>query len=136
MAKYKGYNPKREELYSIKEDTGPGAHQGEVVKGTHSTMDLTKTALGHPVVRYKEYLIETDVYQMGDELMVHMYCPKCRHAIRISSNRKAISYDQPSDRLSVEPFMCTWELGLDHQEFGFSLCRWTVGIDNGLAKDA
>lgn len=38
--------------------------------------------------------------------------------------------------LSVEPFECTWEMSAHRAEFGTSLCRWKVAIDNNVAKDA
>lgn len=39
-------------------------------------------------------------------------------------------------KLSVQTFECTWEMGKDRSEFGTTLCRWKVAIDNNVAKDA
>jgi hypothetical protein len=85
-------------------------------------------------------MMTCDVYQMGDELMVHMICPKCKNNLAIKSSRKKISYDSREDKLNfVENFQCTWELSDEllgqSRAFGMSLCRWSAVIDNNLAKD-
>lgn len=133
MSKFAGYDPNKEELYEVKQDCNPVKSAG------HSTMCLTRTALGHPKVRYRDLVLTCDVYQMGDELMVHLYCPKCRHNLSIKSKNKNIYYDKDRELLSVEPFKCTWEMNDellgDHRAFGFSLCGWNVAIDGGVARD-
>jgi len=110
--------------------------------GIQSTIRMTKQAKGHPKIRYKDFLLEADVYDLaGEPLWVHLICPRCHHALKISADKKSIDYDRAvtpelGGRLSVEPFMCTWELPEGRrQEFGIGLCRWRVAIDNNVAKD-
>ena len=136
----RAYNPQREELYTIKDDFGPGVHQGERVQGIQSTMKLTNTAIGHPEIRYKDRLTVADVYKMGDELKIHLICPRCTNNLSISNKNKQVDYDLDSNTLSIEPFECTWEITSEllgsQRSFGMSLCRWRVAIDNNIAKDA
>ena len=89
----RAYNPQREELYTIKDDFGPGVHQGERVQGIQSTMKLTNTAIGHPEIRYKDRLTVADVYKMGDELKIHLICPRCTNNLSISNKNKQVDYD-------------------------------------------
>lgn len=129
------FDPEREELEFLAGD------QPLPEKGLVSTTDLTQTAKAHPMIRYKDRVIEADLYEMGGQLMVHLLCPRCRHALKISSERKHMEWDRES--LSVEPFTCTWELGRDtsgtdgdHIAFGLGLCGWRVAIDKNVARDA
>lgn len=143
-------DPRREELVHLAGDApDPLAevHGFEHARGTGiaSTVNLTKTAKGHPKIRYKDFLITADVYELaGEPMKIHLICPRCRHALWIRADRKHIDYDVTADvdnggRLSVEPFMCTWELdaepGARRMEFGLSLCKWRVAIDNNVARD-
>ncbi len=134
------YNPDKEELFTIKEDvTGPGVHQGEIVSGAKmSTYDVTKTAIGHPLIRWKDFVLEADVYKVGENLAVNIFCPRCRNSLWIKSENKQMEYDPVTNTLSVEPFMCTWEIQEEilgnSRQFGMSLCRWNVGIDKNIAK--
>lgn len=103
--------------------------------GQEISADLTKTALGHPKIRYRDRIIEADVYGIDGSLMIHLICPKCStpdtvHALKISSDQKQISYDPSDGRLSIEPFSCTWEA-----PDGVGLCKWRVAIDDNVAKD-
>lgn len=165
------FDPSREELYSIiDEESADGAAAGDVYRqgsfadpsgsglmGQASQMRLKEMALGHPLIRYKDLVLEADVYKdpEGGGLMVNIFCPRCRNSLRITSQRKQIEFtaalvrDRATGRmlkrgtLSVSPFQCTWELGrgtdqtgADRMDFGMGLCRWTVAIDNNVAKDA
>lgn len=138
------YDRAHEEVYTIKDDAiGPGVEQGTTARGAASAVGFTKFALGHPVVRYKDRLITCDVYAVGDELMIHLICPRCENALQIKSCNKAINYDQATNELSVERVGCTWELGRgteatrgDRIAFGVGLCNWTVVVDRNVAKDA
>ena len=101
------------------------------------------------IVTYKDFVLTVDVYRIeGEPLKVHLICPKCRHALSVSSERKAIDYDERAGdpakggRLSIEPFQCTWENADagDHKQGivsgGMTLCKWRVGIENNVARDA
>lgn len=134
------YNPQKEEIYSIKGDMNDGN------SGVASHLNLTKTALARVPIRYKDRITEGDLYRMpGDgvgksELMLNLYCPKCANSLQIRSSRKQMDWD--GEFLSVEAFSCTWEAGRsdgtknDRIEFGAGLCRWRVGINKNVAKDA
>jgi hypothetical protein len=133
---------------------------GQSVIGRESTVHLDKAALGHPEVRYRDYVLEADVYPLlgaVDEddapgaLEVILICPRCRHELRVTSDRKAIEYlpgppviDLATGQamlrgvLSIERFECTWEKDTSVAVTGNTenLCRWRVAIDKNVARDA
>ena len=125
------YDEKREELYHI---------SGDMDHGLAVDLDLTKTALGKPMVRYKDRIMQAEVYPSPDKkgLMVHIHCPRCTHVNVIRTERKHIEYDPETNDLSIEPYECTWELGDRDNEriaFGIGLCRLRIAIDHNIAKD-
>jgi hypothetical protein len=128
----KAYDPAREELFHV---------AGDADHGVASTADLTKTAIGHPEVRYYgrhgDFVLTVDVYRMPDgQLLAHLICPRCRKALHIRQAAKSMEYSA-TDGLSIEPFECTWELdGDEGRQFGMALCRWRVGITRNVARDA
>ncbi len=143
----------RNELYQVAGDQADP--MGGAARGRAGQMNLTETALGHPYVRYKDQLLELDVYKIaGAPMYIHIICPRCHNASKIQEDNKAFSYEPTripkilpfllsvgvgaphGGSLSVEKFECSWELGPERQEFGVGLCRWRVGIDNNVAKDA
>jgi hypothetical protein len=90
------------DLYEIK---------GDPQSGITADVDLTKTALGHPRIRYRDRITTADVYEMGDELFVHMYCPRCANGLRITSKMKSIRFfknDRNGGDIDIEEFRCTW----------------------------
>lgn len=100
---------KEEELYEIRGDVADPSGSG--LKGTSVGVDMTAGALAHPRIRWRDRVSEVDLYAAGDELMIHMYCPRCQNCNKISSKTKRITWS--GDRLSVEEFACTWpECGL------------------------
>lgn len=103
-------------------------------KGRSATQDFSQSATAHPQIRYKDLLIECDLYETDGQYSVHLICPRCHNFLKIESMHKTMEWDGKT--LSVEPFECTWELGAARQEFGVSLCRWRVGVQRGIAKDA
>lgn len=133
MSRFEGYNARKEELYEIKQDLVE--HQSRGMSTVHFD-----NAAAHAKVRYREFLLECDVYEAGGLITVVLFCPRCKQQLKIDSSRKAIEWDPVRGLLSVEPFQCTWELPDEHlgqkREFGFSLCRWTAAIDKGVARDA
>jgi hypothetical protein len=168
MSSLAAFDPDREELVPLQGDPND-VHASDVYQqaqqldpsgsgrlGMASQMNLQKTALGHPLIRYRDVVIEADVYADGaGGLIVNIYCPRCRHSLSIPSTRKAIEFEpqatldkatgqiQKRGKISVEPFRCTWELGRgtdatagDRMNFGVGLCNWTVAIDNNVARDA
>lgn len=126
-------------------------------RGVASTMRLDRTALGHPKIAYKDFLLEADVYALPDAPMyVHIICPLCRNALRITQDNKAIDYDPKrvpkivthlrncgiedmphwGGTLSVERFECTWESDPEiRRQFGLARCNWRVEIENNIARD-
>lgn len=164
------FNPQTEQLEFIAGDQPAVVQQGRAADpmgtglvGNHSTVRLDKSALGHPLVRYKDHVLECDIYPLlgaawdgasAGALEVILICPNCRHQLRVTSDKKAIEFapgmpelddaGQPIVRgtLSVEPFQCTWELDTTRdvkatvQSHGDNICRWRVGIDKNVARDA
>ena len=103
-------------------------------EGMWSSMNLTQTADAHPVVLWKDKILQGDLWDRGGQLMLLFYCPKCLHQIQITSARKKIEWDAQRG-LFVEPFVCTWENadseGRQDERIiaGINLCRWSVAID-------
>lgn len=134
------FDPQREELVHLAGDAPDPSGSGLV--GHQASLNLSRTALGHPKIRYRDLVIEADVYALpGVPMYVHILCPKCRHALKIAEDRKHIEYDpkagppQDGGRISIEAFQCTWEMDDQRQQFGLSLCGWKVVVDNNIARD-
>lgn len=120
---------------------------GDMDTGLSSTIALS-SGKREVIVVYKDFVLTCDVYALpGQPIEVHLICPRCRKALRVTSERKTIDFDpsagdpKKGGRLSIEPFQCTWELGGDKHVpglvgGGISLCRWTAGIDDNVARDA
>jgi len=112
--------------------------------GATSTLRMSDTALCHPIITYKDFVLTADVYQTPSEPMfIHLICPKCTNTLTISAARKHIELDvkagpKGQGLVSVEPFQCTWEVDGAKRRvgFGLGLCRWKVAIDKNVAKDA
>ena len=164
------FNPQTEELFYVAGDKPVAVQNNHAARsplaadsgliGKSSTMRLDKAALGHPLVRYRDRVIEADVYPFLDgendaggdrqRLEVLLICPCCENQIRVTSDRKAIEWipGQPEidpagqvvvrGILSIEPFTCPWEKDTKAAVTGHgeNLCRWRVGIDKGIARDA
>ncbi len=139
------YDPAREELYQIAGDRPTdlppelaGGTTGAVARGT-----------GRAFVRYTSkwavdpLIIEMDIYAIpGVPIEVHLICPKCLKALKISQANKAMEWSPPAPDvergggvISIAPFECTWEL-TDQVELGGELCRWKAGVTNNVARDA
>lgn len=116
------------------------------------------------VVVYGDTFLTVDVYLVpGAPPEIHLICPRCHKASRISGAHKAIAFDPGATnpmwleavkahhkdlaaiagtgRLSVEAFQCTWEIAGDKHvagavHTGASLCRKTLVIDDNRARDA
>jgi hypothetical protein len=150
------------EFYTVKKDAADPSGTGQ--RGLAPGVDLSKSAVGHPVILYrtkegKEFFLTADVYAIpGEPMAVHVYCPLCSNHLTIRQDNKAIDYDRHATvkipgyrteeilaglglpdlggRLSVEPFRCSWETVPDlRREFGFGVCTWSVVIDNNLARN-
>lgn len=121
--------------------------------GQTTTYHLNRAAAAHPLVEYHidrvDYaLLECDVYaHPGEPVVVHLICPRCKHALSISAERKDIAFSptgglKGAGELSIEAFECTWELPGTGKHIpglvggGMSLCKWRVAIENNVAKDA
>lgn len=115
------HDPRTEELFTIKDDVAP---DGSGLQGMSAGVDLTRTALGHPSVRWQDRVTEMDVYATGDVLMVHFYCPKCQQGLRVTSQQKRIRYDRSENRIDIEAMRCTWPG-----------CGWHVAIEGNRALD-
>lgn len=153
------------ELVHIGGDVPDPSGTSSRARGVQTTYELERTKFGTPKVRYtdragNEFLLTVDVYKYeGAPLEVLMFCPQCSekgamHTLRISEERKHIEYDpehnpfvpwgkqgqniQLGGRLSVERFMCTHEID-STKAVGLvssaNLCRWSVVIENNVARD-
>lgn len=138
------YNREREELVHIAGTAPANDPVTGKAGGYVSSLNLAANPdIQHPLVRYKDRVIECDVYFAGASVTaVDIVCPRCQNALRISAERKQIFYDpnhqrEDGGRLSVERFECTWEAepGGRRMEFGLGLCRWSAEIDNNVARD-
>lgn len=102
--------------------------------GLWSSTRLIASADAHPVILWKDKILQADLWLRGENTYIILYCPKCLHMLRIESARKKIEWDAEKG-LHVEPFGCTWELadsdGREGERIigGLNLCRWTVGIE-------
>jgi len=132
-------------------------------RGMHSTTYL-EHGKHEVIVTYRDMFLTVDVYLLpGQPPEIHLICPRCHHASRISGDQKAIDFDPAAvnpqwleaaranhrdlaavagiGRLSVEPFECTWEIGADAHvsggvHTGASLCRLRLAIEDNCARDA
>jgi hypothetical protein len=141
-------DPNREEVYPIVDDPEQAMNRmaDEALQNDGSydqkmSVDLQKNRLGRPAIRYKDRIMEADVYPApdGKGVLVHIHCPRCEHVNVIRSDRKNVEYDRRTNLLSVEPYQCCWELGDRDNErmaFGVGLCRLRLAIDKNVAKDA
>lgn len=133
---------------------------GATLKGRAPSYRLTQTALGHPMIFWRDMVLEADVYALpGQPLQVHLICPQCRNALIVRQGNKAIAYEPGESvptppnwtaaevkqaipmglggRISVESFACTWEAnGEVSRDFGLARCGWRVAIENNIARDA
>ncbi|HEY4266756.1 MAG TPA: hypothetical protein VGM94_01060 [Galbitalea sp.] len=135
--------PHKREMVQLAGDapdpTGMTSHAG-----MQSTMRLSESAVCHPLIQYKDFVMTADVYHVaGEPPFVHLICPRCRNTLTIPGQRKHIEYETTggpdnAGTISIEAFECTWELEghVRRMEFGLGLCRWKVAIDKNIAKDA
>lgn len=153
--------PKKREVVQLAGDVPDPTGFDPNRRGIMSTHHLN-TAKVEVLVPYRgrhgEFDLTVDVYAIpGQPIELHLICPKCRHASRITGERKKIEFD-PRDqrpvtlmsgrklpsggRLDVEPFECSWEMpeagahtpGI--RAGGMTLCRMRLAIDGSVAKDA
>jgi hypothetical protein len=129
------FDPKAEEVFHI---------AGDMDHGISATTKLDH-AKQKVQVRYKDFLLEVDVYELPNTpTKVVLLCPKCRNALQITADRKRIDFDkseltQFGGRLNIEKFQCAWESAETEGrrvQFGLGLCGWKVAIENNIAKDA
>lgn len=110
--------------------------------GRMSGVDFTSSAIGKPVIKWRDITLQADVYALpGAPMEVHLMCPVCaathgdRHMLRIRADRKQIDYDRSTGRLSVQGFRCTWEPDGQSAKFGINRCTWHVEIADNIARD-
>lgn len=87
-------------------------------------------------VRYREQMLECELYIAGDEMTLHLLCPKCLHGLKISNKQKEMDWD--GKYISVERSGCTWEID-DMLQVGVlthtNLCGFKFVIDHGNMRN-
>jgi hypothetical protein len=151
---------RKKELFQIAGDA-PDPTGATGARGHMAGVNFTQTAFGRPWVKVphpvgEDRWLEVDVYKLeGEPMYIHLICPMCGNALRITQDQKAIDYDphRPppiaaelralnpqaavDGTLSVEAFACTWEEEPDlKRDFGFAKCGWRVAIDRNVARTA
>lgn len=149
-------DPSKQEVYTICKSPDP---TGTGDMGFMSTIRPQRLAV--TLVRHGDLLLEADLYAaegMPGQVEVLIFCPRCKHQLRIGPERKRIAFDLEATpawvaptalalpepivavgRLDVERFECTWELDTDKpvgvSRAGENLCRWRAAIDNNVVRE-
>src|SRR5262245_33277970 len=114
MSMTQPFNPATEELHYICGDK-PDPSGKSNLRGVEAGIDLKKSAFAHPLIRWRDRVIEGDLYlEANNVLRLHLICPKCStpeipHGLHIRSDQKHMEWDAKNGLLSVEPFTCPWE---------------------------
>lgn len=71
---------------------------GDTRRGIASTMNMANTAEAHPLVFYRDRVLEVDLFAMpGHPKHIHLLCPhstdEYKHSLRIPEERKAIDFE-------------------------------------------
>jgi len=127
----------RESMYRIAGNVPDPSGQTNL-RGRESTLDMTAGAIAHPLLRWRDRVVEADLYLDGGKLLLHLICPKCStseepHGLWVREGEKAIEWSE--GLLSVEPITCPWELPEGRKEFGVGMCRWRVAIERGQVRE-
>ncbi len=116
-------------------------------------------------VIYGDLFLTVDIYAVPEPMKIHIICPRCHKQSIIRADRKRVDFD-PGElnprfkqilqvahraelpelanlefgRLSIEAFMCAWEIGDDPHvaggtHTGGSLCRLRLAIENNRARE-
>lgn len=117
------YNEQTHELFTIRDDVVDPTGQSDAV-GRSCDIALDHGKIEVPV-RYKDVLAVLDVYEMDDQLMVNLYCPRCANSLRIESKSKRIKFIRETRRISISKFGCTYD--------GCGLC---IEITDNVARDS
>lgn len=140
------YDPQTEEPYFIAgdpEDKFRARGNPDDPTGMAAGYRFHKMGEANPQIRYKDFLLTCDMYISPDksEMQLVLICPRCMNQLRISSKDKDMHWD-PEKGISISPFRCSWEIGRgtdgtadDRIAYGLGLCNWSVGVENGVAKD-
>jgi hypothetical protein len=132
------YNTEKEEVEIVAGDrSGPTSVVGNpyTKQGQTQSWELDKNVIARPQIRYKQQIIFCELYEMDGNLSLHIMCPQCLNMLWVREPNKKV--DWSNGVISTEPFSCTWELNPNDpmRMFGVSLCRWSVGVQNGVALD-
>jgi hypothetical protein len=134
-------DPEKESLYHIAGGVSDPSGIEPDLHGYQSSIQLNRSALAHPLIRWRDRVIEADLYEMNGLLVLHIICPRCStpevpHALWVRQGQKDMLWRPEINELSVAVFECTWELPEGRrQEFGLGLCRWRVAIEKNFARD-
>jgi hypothetical protein len=143
--------PKQHELVHLAGDPDTGMDSTiRLDGGKHEVFAIYKGR--HTPHEFPDGLrLTIDIYQLPEEpLQAHLICPKCRHQLRVTADRKEMRYERTSaadgGKLDIAPFQCTWEMpeaGAHTPGIlggGLSLCQWKGVIEHkhgrNLVRDA
>jgi len=123
------YDPEAEELFRIREDVADPTGSGQ--RGVSFEYQLGATAIAHPSIRWRDRLTTADVYEQGDHLMVHLFCPQCGQNLAIHSNKKRVRLNRAENRIDIgerrnpdAALHCSWDE-----------CDWRAVVEDNIAKD-
>jgi hypothetical protein len=99
-------------------------------RGQTQTWDLKKGVVAEPKIRYKDMIIECELYELEGNLSLHMICPKCHNMLWVREPNKKVAYDPSTGLIDVEASKCTWEVDPNSpmRLFGVSLCNFSFGV--------
>lgn len=104
------------------------------VGGVGPTVNLSRTAIAHPLVRFGEQLLEFDLH-LDDkgQAYLHGICPKCRQMLTFRRANKPFLHrpdvlPELGGELSVEEFTCTFDIEPGQK------CGFRAAIDKNIMQ--
>ncbi|MDP2607309.1 MAG: hypothetical protein Q8S00_32630 [Deltaproteobacteria bacterium] len=156
--------PFEKEIFQVAGD--PPTPDYKPKNGVMPGYNLTNTATAKPVVLWQDRLLTLDLYTLPNApAYLHLICPKCHNALKVSQDRKTFSFsanelpkkiakktglqyselaadlgltsiDQLRGVISIhDPIQCTWETEPELRRTHDAICNWRVVIEDNIARD-